>query len=128
MVSSVLQNEISRRWDGVKIRAAVLRESGAAVPYAASRPIKIETLELDEPQQGEVLIKMKAASLCHSDLSVVNGSRPRPLPMALGHEAAGEVVRTGEGVTDLAPGDHVVCVCAKLRRMPAVQRGTPCIM
>ncbi len=110
MVSSVLQNEISRRWDGVKIRAAVLRESGAAVPYAASRPIKIETLELDEPQQGEVLIKMKAASLCHSDLSVVNGSRPRPLPMALGHEAAGEVVRTGEGVTDLAPGDHVVCV------------------
>lgn len=84
MVSSVLQNEISRRWDGVKIRAAVLRESGAAVPYAASRPIKIETLELDEPQQGEVLIKMKAASLCHSDLSVVNGSRPRPLPMALG--------------------------------------------
>ncbi|WP_390885127.1 alcohol dehydrogenase catalytic domain-containing protein [Heyndrickxia coagulans] len=65
----------------MKIRAAVLRESGAAVPYAASRPIKIETLELDEPQQGEVLIKMKAASLCHSDLSVVNGSRPRPLPI-----------------------------------------------
>lgn len=94
----------------MKIRAAVLRESGAAMPYAASKPIKIETLELDEPQQGEVLVKMKAASLCHSDLSVINGSRPRPLPMALGHEAAGEVVKTGEGVTDLAPGDHVVCV------------------
>lgn len=94
----------------MKIRAAVLRESGAAMPYAASKPIKIETLELDEPQQGEVLVKMKTASLCHSDLSVINGSRPRPLPMALGHEAAGEVVKTGEGVTDLAPGDHVVCV------------------
>lgn len=93
----------------MKIRAAVLHELGLPQPYAESKPIKIETLELDSPQMGEVLIQVKAAGLCHSDLSVINGSRPRPLPMALGHEAAGIVVEVGEGVTDLEPGDHVVC-------------------
>ncbi|MEW9677205.1 zinc-dependent alcohol dehydrogenase family protein [Lentibacillus sp. L22] len=94
----------------MKTRTAVLREMSAATPYAESQPIKIETLELDPPEYGEVLIQMKAASLCHSDLSVINGSRPRQLPMALGHEASGVVVDTGEGVTDLELGDHIVCV------------------
>ncbi|WP_027415533.1 zinc-dependent alcohol dehydrogenase family protein [Aneurinibacillus terranovensis] len=93
----------------MKIRAAVLHELGLPAPYAQSRPIKIETLELDNPGRGEVLVQIKAAGLCHSDLSVINGSRPRPMPMALGHEAAGVVVKVGEGVTDLKPGDHVVC-------------------
>lgn len=94
----------------MKIKSAVLRESGATTPYADSKPIKIETLELDPPGRGEVLIQIKAASLCHSDLSVINGNRPRPLPMALGHEAAGIVAELGEGVDDLEEGDHVVCV------------------
>jgi len=94
----------------MKVKSAVLREMGAETPYAESRPIKIETLELDAPEHGEVLIQIKAASLCHSDLSVIDGSRPRPLPMALGHEASGIVTEVGEGVTDLVPGDHVVCV------------------
>ncbi|WP_047154846.1 zinc-dependent alcohol dehydrogenase family protein [Aneurinibacillus tyrosinisolvens] len=94
----------------MKIRAAVLHELGLPAPYAESRPIKIETLELDPPGRGEVLVQIKAAGLCHSDLSVINGNRPRPMPMALGHEAAGVVVEAGEGVTDLQPGDHVVCV------------------
>ena len=93
----------------MKIRAAVLHELGLPQPYAESKPLKIETLELDSPKMGEVLIQVKAAGLCHSDLSVINGSRPRPLPMALGHEAAGIVVEVGEGVNDLEPGDHVVC-------------------
>ncbi|MCM3567246.1 zinc-dependent alcohol dehydrogenase family protein [Neobacillus mesonae] len=93
----------------MKIRAAVLHELGLPAPYAKSKPIKIETLELDPPGRGEVLVQIKAAGLCHSDLSVINGSRPRPMPMALGHEAAGVVVEVGEGVTDLVPGDHVVC-------------------
>src|SRR4051812_48537012 len=93
----------------MKIRAAVLHELGLPTPYANSKPIKIETLELDPPERGEVLVQIKAAGLCHSDLSVINGSRPRPMPMALGHEAAGVVVEVGEGVTDLQPGDHVVC-------------------
>ncbi|MGR8921728.1 MAG: zinc-dependent alcohol dehydrogenase family protein [Gammaproteobacteria bacterium] len=94
----------------MKCRAAVLHEMGAAEPYAESRPIRIEEVELDEPQAGEVLVRIAAAGLCHSDLSVVNGSRPRPLPMVIGHEASGVVERTGPGVSDLAPGDHVVFV------------------
>ncbi|WCK52605.1 zinc-dependent alcohol dehydrogenase family protein [Aneurinibacillus sp. Ricciae_BoGa-3] len=93
----------------MKIRAAVLHELGLPAPYAESQPIKIETLELDPPGRGELLIQIKAAGLCHSDLSVINGSRPRPMPMALGHEAAGVVIEVGEDVTDLKPGDHVVC-------------------
>ncbi|MBD8015991.1 MULTISPECIES: zinc-dependent alcohol dehydrogenase family protein [Planococcus] len=94
----------------MQVKSAVLREIGASVPYEESQPIKIETLELDSPEKDEVLIQIKAASLCHSDLSVMNGSRPRPVPMALGHEAAGVVVDIGQEVTDLEPGDHVVCV------------------
>lgn len=94
----------------MKVRTAVLREMGKELPYAESKPINIETLHLDPPGYGEVLIKIKAASLCHSDLSVVNGSRPRPLPMALGHEASGIVEQVGEGIDDLEVGDHIVCV------------------
>ena len=94
----------------MKVKSAILRASGVERPYASSKPIKIEQIELDSPEAGEVLIQIKAASLCHSDLSVINGSRPRPLPMALGHEAAGIVVETGEGVTNFAPGDKVICV------------------
>ena len=94
----------------MKIRAAVLKTMGAAAPYAASKPLVIELVELAAPGAGEVLIKIAAAGLCHSDLSVINGDRPRPMPMALGHEASGIVTQLGEGVTDLALGDHVVVV------------------
>jgi alcohol dehydrogenase len=83
---------------------------GAAYPYAVSRPLRIEEVDLAPPGADEVLIKIAAAGLCHSDLSVINGDRPRPMPMALGHEAAGVVVELGTGVTDLQIGDHVVVV------------------
>lgn len=94
----------------MQVRAAVLRETGAKAPYAESKPLKIETLELDPPGPGELLVQVKAAGLCHSDLSVINGSRPRPTPMALGHEAAGVVKEVGAGVTRFSVGDHVVLV------------------
>ncbi|MCG7344799.1 zinc-dependent alcohol dehydrogenase family protein [Sporosarcina sp. ACRSL] len=94
----------------MKIRSAILRSDGVSQPYAHSKPIHIEEIELDPPQAGEVLIKIKAASLCHSDLSVINGSRPRPLPMALGHEASGIVEEVGEGVVNFKKGDKVICV------------------
>ena len=94
----------------MKIRAAVLTEMGAKSPYAETKPLKIEEVELAPPGHGEVLVKIGAAGLCHSDLSVINGDRPRPMPMALGHEAAGVVEALGEGVTDLKRGDHVVMV------------------
>lgn len=94
----------------MKIKAAVLHEMGAARPYAKSQPVRVEELELDPPQEGEVLVKVTAAGLCHSDLSILEGVRPRPLPMALGHEGAGIVEEVGPGVDDLKPGDHVVFV------------------
>lgn len=94
----------------MKIRAAVLHAMGATPPYADSRPLQIEEIELAPPGRDEVLIKIAAAGLCHSDLSVINGDRPRPMPMALGHEASGVVEALGDGVNDLAIGDHVVVV------------------
>ena len=94
----------------MKITAAVLNSVGQPRPYAESNPLAIEELDLDPPAEGEVLVRVKAAGLCHSDLSVINGNRPRPTPMVLGHEAAGEVVEVGTGVRDLKPGDHVVMV------------------
>jgi alcohol dehydrogenase len=96
----------------MKIKAAVIREMGLRQPYAQSRPMSIEEVELAPPQQREVLVQVKAASLCHSDLSTVNADRPRQMPMVLGHEAAGVVVELGPGVDDLAVGDHVVMVFA----------------
>jgi alcohol dehydrogenase len=94
----------------LKIRAAVLNAMGAALPYAKSKPLSIQEVELEGPGQGEILVRMGAAGLCHSDLSVINGDRPRPTPMALGHEAAGVVEALGPGVDDLKKGDHVVLV------------------
>jgi len=94
----------------MKIKAAVLHAMGKPAPYALSRPLAIEEVEIDPPGDGEVLVRIRAAGLCHSDLSVINGDRPRPTPMVLGHEAAGEVEEVGPGVTDLTPGDHVVMV------------------
>jgi len=105
----------------MKIKAAVLRQMGAEPPYATTRPLSIETVELDPPGREEVLVRIGAAGLCHSDLSVINGDRPRPLPMALGHEAAGVVEELGEGVSDLARGDHVVMVF-----MPSCGHCLPC--
>ena len=92
----------------MKVRGAVLRQSGLPAPYAQSKPLSIESLELAPPGAGEIVVRVLAAGLCHSDLSVIDGSRPRPLPMVLGHEASGEVVELGAGVQGLARGDRVV--------------------
>jgi len=94
----------------MRIKAAILANMGAARPYKDSRPLDVREVELDPPGAGEVLVRIKAAGLCHSDLSVINGDRPRVMPMALGHEAAGIVESVGSGVTTVAPGDHVAMV------------------
>ena len=96
----------------MKIKAAVIRQMGQPQPYADSKPMAIEEVELDKPGEREVLVQIKAASLCHSDLSSVNGDRPRPMPMVLGHEASGVVQEIGPGVNDLKVGDHVALVFA----------------
>ncbi|MEW5316433.1 MAG: hypothetical protein WDW38_007807 [Sanguina aurantia] len=92
----------------VKVRAAVLRQTGLPGPYAHSKPLLIESVELARPAAGELLVRVLAAGLCHSDLSVIDGSRPRPLPMVLGHEATGEVVELGADVSGFSIGDRVV--------------------
>ncbi|MCB0884137.1 MAG: alcohol dehydrogenase catalytic domain-containing protein, partial [Propionibacteriaceae bacterium] len=92
----------------MKITGAVLEEIGRPRPYAESKPITVCELELDPPGPGEVLVRMEAAGICHSDLSVVNGNRPRPVPMLLGHEAAGIVEQLGDGVDDIEVGQRVV--------------------
>ena len=105
----------------MKVRGAVLREMGLPAPYAESRPLEITELELDPPGEGELLIKIGAAGLCHSDLSVIDGSRPRVMPMVLGHEAAGEVVQTGPNADGFEVGDHVI-----MAFVPACGACEPC--
>ena len=94
----------------MQITGAILTEIGRPRPYAESRPLSFVTLDLAAPGPTEVLIRLEAAGLCHSDLSVVDGNRVRPVPMLLGHEAAGIVVEVGSAVTDLTPGQRVVTV------------------
>jgi alcohol dehydrogenase len=89
----------------VKITGAVLETVGSPAPWAESRPIVIRELELDPPGPKELLVRIEAAGVCHSDLSVVNGVRPRGVPLLLGHEAAGIVEAIG-GEVD-AVGDRV---------------------
>lgn len=92
-------------------RAVVCRE--------LNKPVVVESITVDAPQRGEVMVKLGACGVCHSDLSATNGTIPLPPPLVLGHEAAGEVIAVGEGVTGLAPGDHVVSsfiyMCGKCR-------------
>lgn len=92
----------------MKITGAVLEEIGRARPYRDSRPISVCELDLDGPEEGEVLVRVEAAGVCHSDLSVVDGNRVRGVPMLLGHEAAGRVEQLGPGVGDLRVGQRVV--------------------
>ena len=96
----------------MRIKAAVLYQQGLPRPYAETRPMVVEEVELDPPGPGELLIEVAAAGLCHSDLSTIENQRPRPLPIVIGHEGAGIVREVGQGITDLKPGDHVITVFA----------------
>ena len=80
----------------------------AAVLHAAGQPMTVEDVAIEKPKRNEVLVRTKAAGLCHSDLHFIEGSYPSPMPVVLGHEAAGIVEAVGEDVTYLKPGDHVI--------------------
>ncbi|WP_158839556.1 NAD(P)-dependent alcohol dehydrogenase [Saccharothrix deserti] len=80
----------------------------AAIVESGGAPFTLTQIELDEPRAGEVVVRMVAAGLCHTDLGVASGGLPFPLPGVLGHEGAGVVEHVGPGVTSVAPGDHVV--------------------
>ena len=96
----------------MKMTAAVMYEQGLPAPYVDSKPFRIEEVELEGPGEGEVLVEVRAAGLCHSDLSVIAGMRKRTLPVVGGHEGAGIVREVGRGVTRLKAGDHVVMTVA----------------
>ena len=98
----------------MKTKAAILHQTDA--------PLVIDEVSLTPPGRGEVLVELAAAGLCHSDLSIINGSLPHPLPVVLGHEASGVVLETGPDVTDIAPGDHVV-----FSFVPTCGRCLPCV-
>jgi alcohol dehydrogenase len=105
----------------MKTKAAVLYSMQAPAPYAQSRPLQVEEIEVSGPGPGEVLVEVVSAGLCHSDLSVIEGTRPRIMPMVMGHEAAGVVREVGTGVSDFAAGDHVV-----FSFVPVCGRCVPC--
>ena len=91
----------------------------AAVMYEVGKPLQVENVTLDEPQTNEVLVKIVATGVCHSDLHFMKGEMPAPTPVVPGHEGAGIVEKVGPGVTTLQPGDHVVMMvsfsCGKCR-------------
>lgn len=91
----------------------------AAICREINQPVVVEEIEVEPPRRGEVMIKLAACGVCHSDYSVTTGTIPFPPPVVLGHEGAGIVVEVGEGVTGLAVGDAVVSsfvsMCGKCR-------------
>ncbi len=85
-----------------------MAKTRAAVLTAVNKPLEIMDLEQDGPKAGEARVKVRAAGICMSDWHIMIGDWPLPLPMVLGHEAAGEVVEVGPGVTNVKKGDHVI--------------------
>ncbi|KOP27546.1 alcohol dehydrogenase [Hapalosiphon sp. MRB220] len=84
-------------------------EVKAAVAYEPGKPLTIETVQLEGPKAGEVMVEIKASGVCHTDAYTLSGKDPEGLfPAILGHEGAGIVVEVGEGVTSVKPGDHVI--------------------
>ena len=94
----------------MKTRVSLLSRMGIKRPYTETKPLEVVEADLAEPGTDEILVKILAAGVCHSDLSVINGDRPRPTPVALGHEAVGEVVKIGGGSSDLRSGQRVSMV------------------
>lgn len=108
------------RLDSVQTRAAIFREAG--------RPLEVREVELDGPRAGEVVVRMAAIGICGSDLHILKGEWPTPVPLVVGHEGTGTVEAVGEGVTTLAVGDPVVLSwAAGCGDCPACGRGRPAL-
>src|SRR5277367_1221081 len=80
----------------------------AVVARAVGKPVVVETIEVADPKHGEVTVRLAACGVCHSDLSATNGTLQMPLPLVLGHEGAGVIIAVGDGVENIAVGDHVI--------------------
>src|SRR3954463_8935053 len=98
---------------------AMAREARAVLCREHNKPVTVEQIKLDPPKRGEAMVRLAACGVCHSDLSAITGTIALPLPLVLGHEGAGVVEQVGEGVTELAKGDHVIFsfiyMCGKCR-------------
>jgi alcohol dehydrogenase len=103
-------NPKTEKSSAIRMRAAVLAEQGRSFPDRGSEALTVQEVDLEQPGPGEVLVRIAAAGLCHSDLSAIAGLRPRAVPTVAGHEAAGIVETVGAGVTSVRAGDHVVMV------------------
>ncbi|MEV6781245.1 NAD(P)-dependent alcohol dehydrogenase [Streptomyces sp. NPDC051098] len=101
----------------MRIRAAVAEEQ--------AKPLVVEELEIDDPRDDEVLVRMVATGICQTDSHVLHQRIPAPLPMVLGHEGAGVVERIGKSITDLQPGDHVVLSFQACGECPQCLSGHP---
>jgi len=97
----------------MEILAAIARDKGA--------PLSIETIEIESPRPDEILVKVKATGVCHTDLVVRDGMLPTPMPVVLGHEGAGVVERVGSAITKVKPGDHVVMTFNSCGNCPSCQ-------
>lgn len=92
----------------ITCKGLVLRDTGRPAPYAESQPLQLETVTLAPPKPTDVVVRVRGAGLCHSDLSVINGARGAVMPVLIGHEGAGEVVEIGSGIDDVQVGDKVI--------------------
>ncbi|MGI4737774.1 MAG: alcohol dehydrogenase catalytic domain-containing protein, partial [Janthinobacterium lividum] len=101
----------------MKITAAVVKEKGA--------PFVLEEAELDQPQPQEVLVRIVATGICHTDMVIRNQQMAAPLPMVLGHEGAGVVEAIGIEVTEVAVGDHVVLTFGYCGKCDSCREGFP---
>ena len=100
----------------------------AVILYETKQPLRVEDVELDGPEHGEVLVRVAAAGVCHSDYHFMNGDLPITLPCVLGHEGAGVVEEVGSGVSAVTPGDHVVMLFrASCGRCSFCQKGRPAL-
>jgi NDMA-dependent alcohol dehydrogenase len=100
----------------------------AAVLYETGSPLVVEEVSVEDPRDGEVLVRIAYAGMCHSDKSIARGGQPAALPAVLGHEGAGVVEAVGPGVTSVAVGDHVVLLWrAGCRHCYYCDRGAPAI-
>jgi alcohol dehydrogenase len=106
------RSKSSRGGDRMSVETEAIVLRGIGDPWSDDPPpfdqLKVETVTLEEPGPGEVMVDVHTAAICHSDLSVLSGHRPRPTPMVLGHEASATVKSVGEGVTRFATGDRVL--------------------
>jgi len=105
----------------MKVRAAILREMGRTAPYIESQPLTMETVDLAPPGLGNSVCACWQLVCATQTYPVIDGSRPRPMPMVLGHETTGEIVELGADVEGFRVGDRVICSF-----VPSCGRCTPC--